>query len=487
MSFNFREVAQAAQEIESQLVQKPAPLDAVELVEFPMAYPLADINVALRFGRISVVFSLKQPWIGVFVLDSSRWRVSKQKWSTAFGSSVHWASAVVGQKLVQVQVPPGDRGMLLRFESGVTVKFDLFPNRPNWHLISSSGEVSSWRASPTSALSSRPPFNPAGLTSRFASSDEAYRYYLEQRRQFALENLKQKSLAALRARLVKLRRIEQDLNESWEESQKADQIRAWGELLKGVLHEDPRDYRSSSLKVWEQTIPLDESLSLPENLLHFFSRYKKLQRTAREVVLRRSGIEKETQRVRAAIKDLELFKPQEESHGPALLKLRELAILAGVWKSEFDGTQQKAPPKPAKWEKKWQKSGLKSFQSKEGLRIWVGRNHQENEELVIRLARGNDLWFHIKGRPGAHVIVQLPSGKSASLETMLDAASLVAYYSDISEGEKIEVDYTFRKNVKRVAGKREAFLVTYNQNKTLVVSLDKARLERLLSQIQEAY
>ena len=126
---------------------------------------------------------------------------------------------------------------------------------------------------------------------------------------------------------------------------------------------------------------------------------------------------------------------------------------------------------------------MRQFSSEEGLNIWVGQDHVQNEELVIRLARGNDLWLHLKGRPGAHVVVQVPNGRTPSLETLLDAATLVAYYSDIKTGEKADVDYTFRKYVKRVSGKKNnQFLVTYSQNKTLVVKIEETRLWRLLRQ-----
>ncbi|MBI3557430.1 MAG: DUF814 domain-containing protein [Deltaproteobacteria bacterium] len=136
-----------------------------------------------------------------------------------------------------------------------------------------------------------------------------------------------------------------------------------------------------------------------------------------------------------------------------------------------------------KWRKASESAGVRKFQSKEGMAIWVGRNHKENEELVIRLARGNDLWLHVKGRPGAHVVVQLPGGKSPSLETLLDAATLVGYYSGVTADQKVEVDYTFRKYVKRVpGGGDEKFLVSYTQNKTLMLKMEEERLWRLLKQ-----
>lgn len=104
--------------------------------------------------------------------------------------------------------------------------------------------------------------------------------------------------------------------------------------------------------------------------------------------------------------------------------------------------------------------------SPEGFLIQTGRNRTENLEITLKVARGNDLWFHVKGRPSAHTIIRLPPGKTASLETLLLAARLTLFYSGGRGWGKTEVDYTFRKHVKRIPGSTE---VQYSQNKTLVV------------------
>jgi hypothetical protein len=119
----------------------------------------------------------------------------------------------------------------------------------------------------------------------------------------------------------------------------------------------------------------------------------------------------------------------------------------------------------------------KTFFSKEGLPILVGRNKTENLELTFKVARGNDLWMHVRGRPGAHVVIPLNPGKTASLETLLDAATLTLFYSGGEKWGKTEVDYTFKKHVKRIKDSTEA---SYTHNKTLVLSVEPARMKRLM-------
>ncbi len=116
--------------------------------------------------------------------------------------------------------------------------------------------------------------------------------------------------------------------------------------------------------------------------------------------------------------------------------------------------------------------------SAEGLCLLAGRNQAENLELTFKIAKGNDLWLHLRGRPGSHVVIVLPPKKSASLETLLDAAHLCIQYSGGKDWGKAEVDYTYRKFVKKIKGQTE---VSYSHNKTLSVTLEPERLKRLLN------
>jgi hypothetical protein len=117
------------------------------------------------------------------------------------------------------------------------------------------------------------------------------------------------------------------------------------------------------------------------------------------------------------------------------------------------------------------------FVSVGGLAIWVGRTEPENHTLTFRDARPDDLWFHVKQYPGPHVILRC--GRTApDREDLLDAATLAAFYSRARQGSAIPVDYTRRKFVrKRPHGAPGQVL--YTQERTLYVTPDPERLERL--------
>ena len=72
---------------------------------------------------------------------------------------------------------------------------------------------------------------------------------------------------------------------------------------------------------------------------------------------------------------------------------------------------------------------MRRFRAPSGLDVFVGRNNRGNEIVSHTLARDGDVWFHVRGAPGAHVLLRLPAGRDATPEDMQFAADLAAYYS----------------------------------------------------------
>jgi predicted ribosome quality control (RQC) complex YloA/Tae2 family protein len=116
--------------------------------------------------------------------------------------------------------------------------------------------------------------------------------------------------------------------------------------------------------------------------------------------------------------------------------------------------------------------------SSDGFTILCGRNQEENRQVTFREAKGNDLWMHVKGIPGAHVVVKSQKQKTVPLTTLLEAAQLCLYYTKIRKGKRAEVDYTFRKNVRAIKGTLAE--VTYTGNKALYVEADPEALKKLM-------
>ncbi|PKL25415.1 MAG: hypothetical protein CVV47_04980 [Spirochaetae bacterium HGW-Spirochaetae-3] len=113
-----------------------------------------------------------------------------------------------------------------------------------------------------------------------------------------------------------------------------------------------------------------------------------------------------------------------------------------------------------------------------GWQILIGRSAAENDALLRRHVRGNDLWFHARDYSGSYVFVKSRPGKSVPLEILLDAGSLALYYSKGRSAGAGDLYYTHAKYLRRAKdGPRGLVLPT--QEKNLRVKLEDARMRDL--------
>src|SRR5690606_29239104 len=115
------------------------------------------------------------------------------------------------------------------------------------------------------------------------------------------------------------------------------------------------------------------------------------------------------------------------------------------------------------------------FVSSDGLKIWVGRNNRQNDMLTMHRAKPDDMWFHVRQMPGAHVIVQTGGLTPLPEQTLLEAAHLAAYYSSARSSSRVPVDYTLRKHVRKPKSARPG-MVIYDNQRTVYVTPDASAL-----------
>jgi len=110
--------------------------------------------------------------------------------------------------------------------------------------------------------------------------------------------------------------------------------------------------------------------------------------------------------------------------------------------------------------------------------IIVGRNASENDELLRRHVKGNDLWLHARDYHGSYVFIRQKAGKSFPLDIMLDAGNLAIFYSKGRNNGKGDLFYTQVKYLRRAKDGPKG-LVIPTQEKNLHVKLDEKRLRHL--------
>jgi predicted ribosome quality control (RQC) complex YloA/Tae2 family protein len=125
-----------------------------------------------------------------------------------------------------------------------------------------------------------------------------------------------------------------------------------------------------------------------------------------------------------------------------------------------------APPEA---QNKKPKQRLLQLNSSDNWTIYVGRNRHENDHLLTRLAQPNDVWLHILGQGGAHVLIRVPASKQdPPMTTLKEAAMLAARMSKAGLDSKVRVVYTQVRFVKKIAADKPG-LVRYEKEKTIEV------------------
>ena len=112
---------------------------------------------------------------------------------------------------------------------------------------------------------------------------------------------------------------------------------------------------------------------------------------------------------------------------------------------------------------------IKEFQSSKGIKILVGQDDYSNDQLTFKIGKANDLWFHVSGSPGSHVVLQCAeSGMSPDKDSIREAAEFAAWFSKMRQGGKVSVKYCFVKNIRKPRGAK-AGTVHINNEKTIKV------------------
>ena len=247
-----------------------------------------------------------------------------------------------------------------------------------------------------------------------------------------------------------------------------EEYRKTGDLITANLYQISRgasevtltDYYSDELP--QVTVRLNPRLTPSQNAQQYYKKYTKAQTAQRELT-RQCELARNELLYLSTVEDA-LMRAVGEAD---LEQIRTELAQAGYGSHHAEKRRMKIP-----------QSRPLRFLSSNGMTILCGRNNLQNDRLTFREASRFDYWFHVKNAPGSHVILQT-DGKTPDNQSMTEAAVIAACYSSLSTGEKVPVDYTMVRNLKKPPASRPGF-VTYSENLTAYVTPDTALAERLL-------
>ena len=405
-------------------------------------------------------------------------------------------------RLLSAALRGRDRQLALGFESEdgeFELLLCLFGRRSNLYLLNSEGSVLQalrpLAETRTELALGSPYVDPAGRAlrpgeNRFdaisgtAMLEAISAHYSAELDEQASDADRRRLLSALkRERKSAQRRVER-IEAELAEAEGANTLQHHGELLKANLSRIVPGESTVVVEDFETGEPveirIDPKLSAKDNLKATFKRYQKLLRR-----LTKAGGQVESAREGLrTILDLEAELREAEDLGEILARDFVVRLLArrsgkaGSSSSRSGSPVAEKPTLPAVYRNMPRKLHPRRYVSVDGYEIWVGRSDEGNDFLTTRFARGKDLFFHLDGAPGSHVILRTEGREDPPPESVLDACELAVHFSKQKNAGRADVHVVPIKNVKKPKGAKRG-LVYVTGGKSIHLRRDPARLERL--------
>jgi predicted ribosome quality control (RQC) complex YloA/Tae2 family protein len=89
----------------------------------------------------------------------------------------------------------------------------------------------------------------------------------------------------------------------------------------------------------------------------------------------------------------------------------------------------------------------------DGFTVLIGRSDEENDVLTFEVAEPADVWMHVAGYSGSHVVIRNPERLPEMPEPVLRrSAELAAWYSKGRAAKRVEVHVCRARDVSKPRG-----------------------------------
>lgn len=235
-----------------------------------------------------------------------------------------------------------------------------------------------------------------------------------------------------------------------------EQLRVFAELInanqyaltKGSpVYEVPNYYANNETV----RIPVNPALSPAQNAQKYYKAYKKAH-TAEKMLA--GLIEKGEQEILYFDSVLDtLSRAETESE----LTLIRQELIDGGYLKRKKGGKLRLPKELPPYQ----------FKTSEGFTVLVGRNNTQNDKLTLKTAKNYDMWLHTQNFAGSHTVI-LSENREITDKAIVEAAEIAAFFSSAKEAQKVPVDYTLIKNIKKPVGAKPGKVIYHIYNTVFV-------------------
>lgn len=215
------------------------------------------------------------------------------------------------------------------------------------------------------------------------------------------------------------------------------------------------DYRQEGQEV---TIYFDPKKSIMANAEEYFHQYHRdkrgLETIQGNLQQAKSNLEKQLQRQKN-------FDPTDEKQA-AIIK-QQLIAEDAIKTHVLHSSKPQTPAHP------------RHFFTSDHVLVEVGKNSLQNDHLTLT-AKKDYYWMHVSELAGSHVVIH---STNPSEQTLLEAASLAAYYSKGRGLKQVAVDVLKVRQLHKPKGAKPGLVLFTGKARTLTVYPDGDMVQRL--------
>lgn len=294
--------------------------------------------------------------------------------------------------------------------------------------------------STTAAFSIIPLSHLVGLREeRFDDIHTAIRFYVSRlRSRDSVDDEKRSLMGKLNQKTTKAKRTIEAVEVDLQNSNRAEEYQRFGNVLMANL--GVVSSRAISQKLMDDTeeveIPLQKELSPVQNAQRYFEKAKRSRIARQQASERLVELKASIAPAGKLLSLLEEVKTKEE-----------LKAFMSECKDELEefGIGEKSEAR--------EQLPFRIFTVDGGFEVWAGKSSKNNDQLTLKYAKPNDLWFHARGAAGSHVVLKVNTGQGEpGKKAKEQAASIAAYYSKMKNAKMVPVAMTERKYVRKPKG-----------------------------------
>lgn len=258
-----------------------------------------------------------------------------------------------------------------------------------------------------------------------------------------------------------------------QEGENAEHLKIWGELLTANLYQIKQGASAQVVNYYDPeqqtiTIPMQANLTPNENAQKYFKKYAKAKAGAQQSAIQAEYTQDELNYLDSIKNSLRNAQTPDD-----LQDIRLELEADGYVKARLTKQNKKSKKEPV----------FKPLVIHYGdIELLVGKNNVQNDYVTTRLARNNDVWFHVKDIPGSHVVIRNHQEQRELSQEALDfAAHLAAYFSKSRYSALVPVDYTLKRYVHKPNGAKPGRVIYENQ-KTIYITPDEEVIQQILGE-----